>query len=150
METFQNTMTIHRPAEEVFAFLADFENVPRWNYAIEKTRKASPGPVGVGTTYRQTRSIPRRAEEGFEVTIFEPGKHLAVRGQIGPFRARISYLFEAAAGGTRLTNDVALDPSPGALRLTARLATPRVKAAVAENLSKLKEILEARNQQAGA
>ena len=114
METFENTVTIRRPADEVFAFLADFENVPRWNYAIEKTKKASPGPVGVGTTYRQTRSIPGRSEEGFEVTVFEPGQRLAVRGQIGPFRARISYLLEAAAGGTRLTNDVALDPSPGA------------------------------------
>lgn len=150
METFKNTVTIDRPAEEVFAFLADFENVPRWNYAIDQTRKASPGPVGVGTNYRQTRSVPSRSEEGFEVTAFEMDKRLAVLGQIGPFRARISYLLEAAAGGTRLTNDVALEPSPGVLRLAARLATPRVKAAVAENLGKLKEILEAGNQQVGA
>ena len=50
----------------------DFQNVPRWNYAIEQTRKLSPGPVGVGTAYRQTRTIPRRTEEGFEVTDFEP------------------------------------------------------------------------------
>jgi carbon monoxide dehydrogenase subunit G len=149
METFANTVTIHRPAEEVFAFLADFENVPKWNYAIEKTRKASPGPVGVGTVYRQTRSIPGRSEEGFEVTVFEPGQRLAIRGQIGPFRARVGYLLEAVPGGTRLTNDVALDPSPGVLRLAARLATPRVKTAVAENLGKLKEILEARDQQGG-
>lgn len=124
--------------------------MPRWNYAIDQTRKASPGPVGVGTTYRQTRSVPSRSEEGFEVTAFEMDKRLAVLGQIGPFRARISYLLEAAAGGTRLTNDVALEPSPGVLRLATRLATPRVKAAVAENLSKLKEILEAGNQQVGA
>ena len=98
METFENTVTIQRPAEEVFAFLADFENVPRWNYAIEETRKVSPGPVGVGTRYRQTRSIPGRSEEGFEVTVFEPGKRLAMQGQIGPFHATISYLLEAAAG----------------------------------------------------
>jgi hypothetical protein len=58
METFANTVTIDRPAKEVFEFLADFENVPRWNYAIDRTRKTSPGPVTVGTTYRQTRSIP--------------------------------------------------------------------------------------------
>ena len=90
METFANTVTIDRPAKEVFAFLADFENVPRWNYAIDKTWKTSPGPVAVGTTYRQTRSIPSRSEEGFEVTAFELGKRLAVRGQIGPFGARIS------------------------------------------------------------
>jgi uncharacterized membrane protein len=146
MRTFENTVTIRRPAEEVFTFLADFENVPRWNYAIEKTTKVTPGPVGVGTTYHQTRSIPSRSEEGFEVTAFEPGKRLAVQGQIGSLRARISYLLEAAPGGTRLTNDVAIDPSPGVLRLAARLATPRVKAAVAENLGKLKEILETRNQ----
>ena len=149
METFGNMITIHRPAEEVFAFLADFENVPKWNYAIEKTRKASPGPVGVGTVYRQTRSIPGRSEEGFEVTVFEPGQRLAIRGQIGPFRTRVGYLLEAVPGGTRLTNDVALDPSPGVLRLAARLAAPRVKTAVAENLGKLKEILEARDQQGG-
>jgi hypothetical protein len=92
---------------------------------------------------------PGRSEEGFEVTVFEPGQRLAIRGQLGPFRARIGYLLEAVPGGTRLTNDVALDPSPGVLRLAARLATPRVKTAVAENLGKLKEILEARDQQGG-
>ena len=56
MRAFDNTVTIARPAGEVFAFLADFQNVPRWNYAIEQTRKLSPGPVGVGTAYRQTRT----------------------------------------------------------------------------------------------
>ena len=47
MQAFENTVTIQRPAEEVFAFLADFENIPMWNYAIEETSKASAGPVGV-------------------------------------------------------------------------------------------------------
>jgi hypothetical protein len=47
MASFENTVTIRRPVEDVFAFLADFENVPKWNYAIVETRKVSPGPVGV-------------------------------------------------------------------------------------------------------
>jgi uncharacterized protein YndB with AHSA1/START domain len=38
MEAFQNVVTIRRPPEEVFAFLADFQNVPSWNYAIEQER----------------------------------------------------------------------------------------------------------------
>jgi hypothetical protein len=41
METFQNIVTIRRPQVEVSAFLADFQNVPSWNYAIEQTRKTS-------------------------------------------------------------------------------------------------------------
>jgi Polyketide cyclase / dehydrase and lipid transport len=48
--TFENTVTIGRPIKEVLAFLSDFENVPKWNYAIVETRKVSEGPVGVGTS----------------------------------------------------------------------------------------------------
>ncbi len=142
MPTFENTLTIHRPAEEVFAFLADFENIPKWNYAIAETHQASAGPVGVGTRYRQTRSVPNRSVEGFEVTVFEPARRLGIHGQIGPFAARISYLLEAAAGETRLVNTVELDPSPAALKLVAPLAAPRIKAAVGQNLGQLKLVLE--------
>jgi len=141
METFENTVTIQRPAEDVFAFLANFENIPRWNYAIAATKKTSPGPVGVGTTYRQTRSIPSRSEEGFEVAVFEPVSRLAVQGQLGPFRTRTSYVLEPVGSATRLTNKVELAPS-GVLRVLAPLAVPRVRAAVAANLGTLKQILE--------
>jgi hypothetical protein len=142
MPTFQNTVTIHRPADEVFAFLADFENIPKWNYAIEDTSKASAGPVGVGTRYRQTRTVPGRSVEGFEVTVFEPARRLAIDGQIGPFHATISYELEAVAGATRLVNNVELDPSHAMLRVAAPLAASRIKAAVAQNLSELRLILE--------
>jgi hypothetical protein len=143
MQTFENAVTIQRPAAQVFAYLANFENIPAWNYAIEKTSKSSPGPARVGTTYRQLRSVPRRSEEGFQVTVFEPVTRLAVEGQIGPFHAGTSYVLEAIAGATRLTNNVALEPSHVVLRPIALLAVPKVKAAVAQNLAKLKQILEA-------
>jgi len=136
MATFQNTVTIARPANEVFAFLADFGNIPAWNYAIARTIQTSPGQPGVGATYRQTRTIPRSSEEGFEVTDFAPPSRLAVKGQIGPFCATSSYLLEATAGGTRLA------PSSALLRPLGPLAVPGVKAAVARNLGTLKQLLE--------
>jgi uncharacterized protein YndB with AHSA1/START domain len=142
MQTFENTVTIQRPAEEVFAFLADFENIPKWNYAIDETHQAPAGPVGVGTRYRQTRSVPSRSVEDFQVTVFEPARRLAIQGQIGPFQAQISYELEAAADATRLVNNVELDPSRAALRLVAPLAAPKIKAAVAQNLGQLKLVLE--------
>jgi carbon monoxide dehydrogenase subunit G len=143
MASFENTVIIRRPVEEVFAFLADFENVPRWNFAIVETTKTSPGPVGVGTTYRQTRSVPTRSEERFEVTALEPPRRLKVQGQIGPFRARIGYLLEPAGSGTRLRNLVDLGSS-GPLTLVAALATSRVKHAVAANLETLEQLLSTR------
>lgn len=144
METFQNTVTIGRTPVEVFAFLADFQNVPSWNYAIEQTRKITAGPVGVGTIYRQIRTIPRRSEESFRVTSFEPPTRLAMQGQVGPFQAKISYLIDPIADLTKLANDVELEPSSALLRLIGPLAVPQVKAAVARNLGTLKQLLEAR------
>ena len=145
MATFENTVTIQRPVKDVFAFLADFENLPTWNYAIVETKKTSPGPVGVGTTYRQLRSIPSRSEEGFQVTAFEPTSRLEVHGDIGPFTATISYLLAPTNAGTRLTNAVDFQPASGALRLLAPLAASRVKTAVAANLDTLKQLLETRS-----
>ena len=142
MATFRNTVTIDRPAEDVFAYLADFGNIPAWNYAIERTVPTSPGPARVGATYRQTRTIPRRSEEGFQVTEFKPPSRLAIKGDIGPFDASSSYLVEPTATGTRLTNEMELEPTSALMRPLARVAIPRVKAAVARNLNVLKQVLE--------
>ena len=142
MAAVENTVTIMRPAEEVFAYLADAENLPRWNYAIEQTRKITAGPVGVGTVYRQTRTIPSRSQEEFEIVVFQPPGQLVLDGTFGPFRARTSYLLEPVAGGTGLTNRWQLEATSAPLRLLAPVAIPRVKAAVAKNLRTLKQILE--------
>lgn len=146
---FTNTVTIKRRPEEVFAFLAHFENVPRWNYAITETRKVTDGPVGVGSRYRQTRTLPTRSEETFAVTEFEPVRTLTIAGALGPFDGEIRYLLEPAGSATVLTNTMALQPS-GPLRLVAPLAAPRVKAAVAANLDALRQILETDNGQRDA
>jgi carbon monoxide dehydrogenase subunit G len=138
---FENAVTIRRPPHEVFEFLADFENVPKWNYAIVETRKASGGPVGVGTTYRQTRSLPSPAEETFEITEFESDRRLAIYGDLGPFKGTLAYDLEDANEGTLLTNAANLE-AHGVLKLAAPLASGRVGQAVAANLQKLKEILE--------
>ncbi len=141
MATVENTVMIRRPIEEVFGFLSQFESVPEWNYAIVETRKVSEGPVGVGTIYHQVRSVPSRSEERFEVTVYNPSRHLEIRGQLGPFPSRLSYALDALPEGTRVTNTVELElRGPG--RLLGRVAVPRVRDAVAANLRKLKEVLE--------
>lgn len=138
---FVNRITINRAPAEVFAYLATFENVPRWNYAIAQTRQVGDEPVGVGTRYRQIRTIPKRTEEYFEVTEFEPQHRLAIRGDIGPFSGDIAYLLEDARTGTALTNTCTLH-ARGAGALLAPLLTRQVSSAVAANLDVLRQLLE--------
>ena len=141
MASFENTVMIRRSIEDVFGFLSDFENVPTWNYAISETHKVSQGPVGVGAIYQQVRSVPSRSEERFEVSAYNPPRHLEIQGQLGPFPSRLSYALDAVPEGTRVTNSVELElRGPG--RLLGRVAVPRIRDAVAANLRKLKELLE--------
>lgn len=112
-------------------------------YAIAETRKVGDGPVGVGSRYRQIRTVPDRAEEYFEVTEFEPQRRLAIHGDIGPFSGDISYLLEDTPTGTALTNTSTLH-ARGAKGLLAPLLTRQVSSAVAAKLDVLRQLLERR------
>jgi carbon monoxide dehydrogenase subunit G len=138
---FSNTITIERSPHDVYAFVSDLENVPKWNYAIVETRKTSDGPVRVGTTYRQVRSLPSRREETLQVTELEPDQRFAVHGGLGPFEGTLTYEFEEVSGSTRLTNKADLG-ARGIRRLAAPLVSGRVREAVAANLETLKRLLE--------
>ncbi len=52
---FDNEIIIYRPINEVYAFLSDFENMPKWNYYLLSVKKTSTGDLGVGTTFHQIR-----------------------------------------------------------------------------------------------
>jgi uncharacterized membrane protein len=78
------SVTINRPAGEVFAFLADFENEPEWNSFTVDAAKLTPGLVGVGTRYRTVgRVMGAKKESETEVTAYEPDTYVAWRSVSG-------------------------------------------------------------------
>jgi len=96
-----NTITIARPAGDVFAFLADAENDKQWRGGvIEMTRTSGQGG---GATYRQIVAGPggRRIDADVEITEFIPGQRIAFRTTQGPVRPTGSYDLQAGEGGTR-------------------------------------------------
>ncbi len=141
MIRFANTIDIALEPSAVYAYLADLEHTPEWNWAIATTEKVTPGPVGVGTRYRQTRSVPRPGVETLQITGLEPHRRIDVTGRLGPFVVRLSYELAAIGLGTRLTNTAELEPSVP-LGFVGGLLGGRIRTAVAENLGVLKAVLE--------
>jgi uncharacterized membrane protein len=135
---FENTIPIYRLIDEVFAFLSDFENIPKWNYYVLEVRQLSESPIGIGTTYHQVRKTD---EQDFRIIEFEPNHSVAVKTlpQSSPSFERRFTLYEEG-DTTRIRDQWKLDT--GRPALLERLAHGRVKSAVAENLAKLKELLE--------
>lgn len=148
MINFTNTIFISRPVEQVYAYLADLEHIPEWNWAITETRKITAGPVTVGTRYRQSRNVPQPATEELEITVLEPNRRIEVAGTLARFPALLTYHLVRSPTGTELTNTVVLEPE-GALRLVGPLLGNRIRQSVADNLSRLKSLLEAGRDEPG-
>ena len=55
MLAFENAIRIDRLIDEVFAFLSNFENIPKWNYYVLEVRRLSDSPTGIGTIYLVVR-----------------------------------------------------------------------------------------------
>jgi len=142
---FSNSILIHRSIIDVSDYLANLENLPRWNYAIRETRKISPGPIGVGSAYRQFRTLPKPIEERLEMKVYEPGHRLVVSGGFANFQGVTSYVLDPLGDDTKLTNEIELH-APGVLGSLAALTTSNIKSAVAKNLTVLKELLERTDQ----
>ena len=133
---------IERPVDEVFAFVANLENIPRWNGDVVKTKKMSAGPIEAGTTFRQYRDGLSGAGEAVAITAHSPHERLEVRARLADSPAQLTYEFDEVDGGTRLINEIEVDPK-GAMRLITPVVESRVGHSVAENLAELKRVLEA-------
>jgi carbon monoxide dehydrogenase subunit G len=138
MIKFTTHVDIHRPPDEVFAFVLDFENAPKWNYFVTNVKKQSSGPIGIGTVFHQTRKTD---QQDYQITDLKPGRSVDVTttpGSSPPFTRRFE--LEPTPFGTRLRDHWQLQT--GHHPLLERLGTRQIRAAVTENLGKLKELLE--------
>lgn len=142
MIEFTNTITINRARTDVFDYLADLRHVPEWNWAIETTEQVTPGPIRVGTAYRQVRHTPSRSVEHLQITALEPHEHIAVTGDLGPFSATVSYALHPDGNSTRVDNRIELEPI-GVARVAGALIAGPISRSVASNLATLKQKLEA-------
>jgi len=94
---------ISRPLDEVFAFVADVRNRPRWDDSVDSEELTSPEPIGVGSTVRtKLRSMGKDYEYTWEIVEHEPPNRMKVESTSGPFPTTLDFQFEGQDGGTRV------------------------------------------------
>jgi uncharacterized membrane protein len=135
---FKNKLEINRPVADLFSFISNFENMPKWNYFVLEVRKLSEGSIGLNTTFRQVRKTDTQE---YRITEFEPNSRVTVE-TLPPYSKLVMRftLEQANKNHTLLTDEWELDTGKPAF--VERLAGGNVKSAVAENLQKLKPLLE--------
>ena len=143
MAKFEITLIINRPIEEVFAFVSNSENLPRWRATILEIKKTFEGPPGVGGAFKGRFTFLGRPFEGnLEITAHEPNRTYATKLVAGPFPLEARYTLEPSEGGTRL-NFVAEGEPGGFFKLAEPLVVSLAKRQYEADLHNLKELLEA-------
>ena len=134
---FKNELEIYRSVSDVFSFISNFENMPKWNYFVLEVTKLSAGSIGLNTTFRQVRKTDTQE---YKITEFEPNRRVTVETLPPYSKLVMRFTLEQANNHTTLTDEWELDTGKPAF--IERLAGGNVKSAVAENLQKLKQLLE--------
>jgi hypothetical protein len=143
---------IQAPVAEVFALATDIEAMPGRIRDIVKVEQLTPGPMAMGTRFRETRIVFRKeATETFEVTQFTPNAGYELTAASCGAEYRTTFAFTPEGDGTRV--DVAVRTR--AVSFFAKLFTPlaflmkgMLRKCVAKDLDDLKAAAEGRKKAA--
>ena len=103
MVRIQGETVVRRPVQEVFDFVADERNEPRFNPRMTRAEQLTAGPVGRGTRWGTTvvsRGGPR--EMVTEVTEFDPPYLIGSRTLVGDSEITGTVCFAPEGAGTRM------------------------------------------------
>ena len=135
-------LVISRPRDEVFAFVADARNRPRWDDSVDSEELTSPEPIGVGTTVRtRLRSMGRAYEINWKVTEHRPPDRMTIESTSGPMSTTLAYQLDARDGTTAVQFSVTGRPT-GVMRLLQPLIARTTQRNLDRGFARLKGLLE--------
>jgi uncharacterized membrane protein len=134
---------IERPVADVFAFVTDAANHPRWDSSSVSMQPDEPGPWHEGMTFREVRRIgPRRMEIRSTVASLVPNHSMDIDSLTGPeFHGHWRFAPDGSATILRWSAEMAVE---GPARIAEKLIARSFKKASDRNFRQMKELLETR------
>ena len=133
---------VHRPRDEVAAFMFDPHNDVRWTGGITSSKPAQPGPLVKGASVERTaKFLGRTFTYGYVVTEHQPDRLVELKVD-RPFPMLVRYELDDAPDGTLVA--IHATGTPGGF---FRWATPMMKRQVSKSITgdlyRLRTCLEA-------
>src|SRR5437660_12579607 len=100
----EESITIHRPADEVFDFVLDGTKNPLWRSTVLDIQRVPGKPSGVGAVYKQGLKGPggRRIDGDYEIVECRANELIRFQVISGPARPTGTYRFEYQRDSTSL------------------------------------------------
>lgn len=151
MAKFSMSEHVTAPPEVVFAVASDFRHAAEQIQGIESLEVLTAGPIGVGTRFRETRTMfGKSSTEEMQITEFDAPHSYVVETESCGCHFRCEYRFVGDIAGT----NVRLNFETTALTLFAKLMSPLsalmmgpMKKCVNADLLDVKRVAEERAKQ---
>jgi uncharacterized membrane protein len=142
MIQLNDSITISRSLSEVFAFLADLNNLPKWQSDVVTSNVITPGPTRAGTRFTEAVKLGSlRDTANCEVTDFSPDRLMSIRASSVFIDYEGQVVVEPWDGGTKLSLAVSVQPK-GFWRLLRPMVAGEFAPGIKRELAAVKEFLE--------
>lgn len=142
MITLDLSTLVDRPVPEIFDFLSNPLNLPKWQTMVSRIEQVTPGSPAVGTKYRVFAAALGRSLEGeMQITAFEPPHKVGFVNQSGPMRVEITVTLKPVGSGAKIALHAEGNPG-GVFALAEGILAGRIKSEMEANLARLKAVLE--------
>jgi len=138
----EHSVTINKPAADVFAYIVDPANTVKYDDEVLESKLLTPGPIAVGSVITDKRKfIGRELESELKVTAYEPNSRFALKVTKGPVPFEITYTLSAAGGGTQLSVKAEGEPG-GFFKLAGGMVAKQLQASLEKTSAQIKKNLE--------
>lgn len=137
-------VVINRPVEDVWRYMVDISNMPRWEDSRAVWKQQNEGPIQVGTPIQSSITmLGRTVTFDLRVSDFEPNRKFSVEALAGRTKGtNVTYLLAPMEGGKTRLRRVTDARFHGALKVLQPLAgfiTNRTGDSEAANLKRILE-----------
>ena len=139
-------IVINRPIDEVFDFVADERNEPKYNPQMTLAEMVTQGPIGVGTKFHvMTTGVGRVADMTIEYTEFDRPRRLGSATHISNMDINGTLVFEAQGQSTKMKWLWNIEPR-GFLKLLGPIVRRMGERQELAIWTGLKKVMEAQSQ----
>lgn len=142
MYVVESTIVINRPIEDVFAFVTDSENDPKWAIPVTECTRITDETASLGTKYTYSSPMGPFVMQGkMEIVVYEPSTHIEWDGETMLMKWRGRCSFEQKENGTQVTMKTDFH-GKGIVKFLESMMQSPFKKSYDEQFQNLKKILD--------
>jgi uncharacterized protein YndB with AHSA1/START domain len=142
MISTRGSVTIARPAAEVFAFIADVRNDPRWHTDVLEARLIEGTTVDRGSTFEiKTKPVIGVSAGTVTVSEYDPPRGIVFDVRMGKLEPTTTFTVLPDGDGCRITRRIDIEPL-GLMRVMAPFMGGMMRSRNAGFLANLRRVLE--------